>query len=1226
MKFIRFALLALFFAPFASFAAPSEFAVAAQVLAAAKNADIQQVQILVNNGANVNYVDNTGLSLVCTALMNNDVRAAQILQMYGADASQCDRQIRNYRTRNVPERTGGLFGGLSTAQSMTLAAAGAAVVIGGLFLLTDVFDHDNNNSSSGGSSSGGGHGGGSGGGSGTDTGTAWSAGVLPYGPAMITAAAESANYQKNLATFYSQYLISEGVTDTSGTQTQIPNTPNYENFQLMTNATAASQNYLLLMRGYSPLARGYLGMRTMRNLETHAPLSISQYSLGDTPVEGGRPINVALITADGVNALDGTSLQDRFVVWTTYSGNASVNDANNNMISSKYYNNQVTIVNNSDLSDDTSVEDATLLSSFDLSGSGTAIHNSLANDSDNLLAKIVGGNLATNPTGDFVGFMPNGQMTIYRTGGGNAMESLSAPVAAGTCVGNTISDGDTIGLFDQNLTATVSGNSVVLSNADYTYRGYIGADGLLYMDSDGDGVVDMGYTISDNVISQTKQLVTSDYYNYTALLDAGLRSRMNIEIGTRSPVSVVANVSVIEPLHSRNAYTITDMQEADFASLVFQDFVAGMYGASTTENLLLPAVQANAFFNNLGTGFVPLTIFSTGATIQRTPGTYTDAPMDATFENAVPLVYGNGVLEHLFMSVVAVGASTYGTETIVANSSTNPNPYQLAQWSVTDDGTTTSYKSRVCGIAGTGYNGIDPWCFAATGLTDEMATAAAAGAAGVLMSAFDYMSPQQIFTLMALTADGPFLNRLSDGTKLTPATLKSHLESLYVMPTSYQNRINAGEDYLEVFKEVFGYGVVNLERATTPGTNLYYYTNGKIVSSPNNAYWRAAMNTGFRSSSALNMGRSAINMSAYDVLESIDGSMSLPRVWENSFSFGADSVAGLYMGDILSDLKTRDEKEKGIQIGKMSFDISRTERGYDDGLGGLENMHFAYRANDWTFDAGFQHYLTDGESRFFGIANPILGLASNAVTGGAEYKLGAWSFGAHGFSGAITDDGLLESDPAASNIFEPMRLGLISGAGADVGWHGQSFSFNTSVGAVHESNTLLGAFGTGLLSIGSGDTNYIDFDATYRLSDTARLRARATFAHTRPSETADSIFEFSDLDSNAFAFGADFGNLSFGVSLPLATMRGTLTYDYADYSVVENTDGNFDLAITDAGRRSLDVAPRAREVRLNASYRHSFGEFTDGAFGFIYRVNPGNTDEFGNESIFMMKMSHRIGI
>ena len=149
MKLIRILIVSLFFAPIASFGASNDFMVAAQLLAAAKNADIQQVQSLVNAGADVNFVDSTGLSIVCTALMNNDVRAAQILQMYGADASKCDTQIKKYNNRTKPRSSGGLFSGLSSAQSISLTAAGAAVVVGGLFLLTDLFDPGNDNDSAG---------------------------------------------------------------------------------------------------------------------------------------------------------------------------------------------------------------------------------------------------------------------------------------------------------------------------------------------------------------------------------------------------------------------------------------------------------------------------------------------------------------------------------------------------------------------------------------------------------------------------------------------------------------------------------------------------------------------------------------------------------------------------------------------------------------------------------------------------------------------------------------------------------------------------------------------------------------------------------------------------------------------------------------------------------------------------------------------------------------------
>ena len=106
----------------------------------------------------------------------------------------------------------------------------------------------------------------------------------------------------------------------------------------------------------------------------------------------------------------------------------------------------------------------------------------------------------------------------------------------------------------------------------------------------------------------------------------------------------------------------------------------------------------------------------------------------------------------------------------------------------------------------------------------------------------------------------------------------------------------------------------------------------------------------------------------------------------------------------------------------------------------------------------------------------------------------------------------------------------------------------------------------------------------------------------------------------------DAGNFSFIVSAPLAISSGAVMYPYANYEVVEKDDDKYDLNITDAHIANINLRPEAREVRFTGTYRHNFGEFTDGAFGFIYRVNPNNTSEFGNESIFMMKLTHRVGI
>ncbi|MDR1360780.1 MAG: ankyrin repeat domain-containing protein, partial [Rickettsiales bacterium] len=762
----------LFIAMPSALLAASDFQTAAQLLSAAKNADIGQVQALVNNGADVNFVDNTGLSIVCTALMNKDVRAAQILQMYGADASRCDQQIKKYNNKQPKTESGGLFGGLSTAQSLALTAAGAAVVVGGVMLLGGGFgsggggagassgDRPNNN-------------GNNNSGNGTATGTA----ALPYGPAMPNATSENTNYIANLNVYS-------------------PGTPGIlaDNFYLMNNTGA--QNYLLIMHGYSPLARGYSGMRTLRNTATYAPLSLSNINLGPDAVQGGRPVNVALITANGVNAISDSSLGDKLTPWTTCNGTncATVSAASNDMISSKYYNNKINRgTDNGSLSDDTTAEDSALLSMLDLSGSGTAINSTSATNDDNILAKIVGGNLSGYTNADYVGFMPNGQMTIFRTGGGTGFKAVPGGATAA---------------FDSG-TDTIGGVAV----------SYIGADGFYYVDTNADGAVDTAYLVAGAVATVAKQLGDIDYYNYKALYNAGILWAAGDGVsGGRSRPDIVANASVVSGLHLRDAKTLSWITSSANKTTDFFSWINEYYDRDTTDGAVagtdaFPATDAYNFFMGLGTNFSPLVIFSTGAF--ETDSAWSGPTLEAGFENAAPLVFSNA--EHLFASVVAVHIN--GTGTTCTGSGCSVSGYSpggkiaLSQWGTDTNGDSiadTFYKARSCGIAGRGAGGIDPWCFAAAGMTDEMAVASFAGAAGAVKGAFSYMDSKQIFALLALTADGAYLG--SNGTGLPGSTpiawtaggLASYLQSMYELPAEAQFRVDGGEDYLTVFKEVFG--------------------------------------------------------------------------------------------------------------------------------------------------------------------------------------------------------------------------------------------------------------------------------------------------------------------------------------------------------------------------------------------------------------------------------------
>ena len=1245
MKYIRILLLSLFIMPFAAHAASSEFMVAAQLLSAAKNADIQQVQLLINNGADVNFVDSSGMSIVCTALMNNDVRAAQILQMYGADASKCDRQIRNYKSKNTTRGSGGLFGGLSSAQSMTLAAAGAAVVVGGLLLLTDVLDpgNDNSNANTGGSHN-------TGGNTGGNTSGATAAGKTAVGPAFFTSDGKvnytTAAYNTNLE----QWNPSAGGVkkwDFNYFRLKIGTEDNPDNYKDAGGITVAMQNYLLMMHGYSSFANGYLGQTTFRDTANNPQKAAYE----------GKPVLVSLITENGINPSGSADRGEGIVYGLTAATDAQTARTD------KYLN-----------YDNPTSENSTVVlgaekGGFDLSGSGTAM-NPFASANQNALAKIIGGwNGSARSTGDLYGFVPNGQLAVLRTGGGYKWTDVADPtsgtvmgtVTKGTGsatdqmeIGDTITiDGKTYklslattGTTENNTTITVGGKKFNLSAASKLLRGactssnaddctnvsdiaiYVGTDGYYYVNTTGGNRPDAVYVVKNNNIYTQKEYKAADIQNYSAMLLARTHGAAAIANAALNPKSRSVSYLTMDGLNvAFNLNSGTDKKT------VFANMVNKYYGADSST---VEGAAANTLFGMYNTT-LPIIVNPAGEFEFGLGDGKSPTVLDATFENYAPLLYGNN-LQRMFMTVVAVGHTngTSAADTIGGygnGTGSSYGPLYLSTWSdtrgtpeTTDD---VMYQSRKCGVAGsgTGGSGIDPWCFAAAGPTTEMATAAAAGAVAAVQGAFPYMTNDKLFTLLALTADGAYLGSTDSGTSMTKANLVSYLRAMYSLPPEYNDKIGTADEYLAAFKDVYGYGLINLERALTPNKQLYYYNSGKIVGTNGNAYWRAASNTTFRTSSAFSPRMATISAPFFDKLESVDGEMAMPRIWKNEFAVGAQSRRGLYMGDVLGDLRVRDVAAPRTQIGNLGFSMTTSNRAWADNLGGLDTMRFDYDTGNWNFAAGYQRYMTDGASRFGGMANPILGLASNAVATDVEYGAGNWAFGARAFSGAITSEKLLDNDPTISSQYAPARLGLISGVQSHAKWHHGAFEMTTAIGSANETNTILGAQTGGLLDMGAGHTTYIDSEFAYRPTNELAFKLRGTFARTTSDMTGgDFILGMSDIYSDAFGFEMNAGHFTLGLSRPLGVLRGTMQYSYADYDIIDTAEGRYDIGVSDAGVRDIDLRPDAREYRISGAYRHALGAFTDGAIGFIYRINPNHTDAFGNEFIFMLKLNHRLGI
>ncbi len=1213
MKFIRFLGILAFLFPCVSFAASSDFQNASQLLSAARRGDIQTVQVLINRGADINYTDSTGLSLVCTAVMNNDTRAVQVLQMYGADASNCDRQIKNYRQKKrmaVQGEESGFFSGLSSSHVLLLSAVGVAAVIGGVALLTDAFDAKNNNGSS---SSGGSHSGGGGGGGSTTSLTTLFSQNLPYGPSCSgTSCTPDYDFWENSDDF--AYMSDTSEQDTF--------------------------NYLMVARAYDAFARGYLGMSTIRVASDLSPFDLSSfgyYPEGGVP-GGGKPVNVAMITGSGVNPTG--SAADKVIPWVDSSQISIVQAAcasgdtddciqktkDATKLSHKYYNYG-------------SEATADEIAAFDLTGAGTVFDG--ATDEDTKLAKIIAGwegdELAS---ADFYGFIPNGQLTVYKTGTNHGWTTPSSyDVVTGgsyTMAGTSLAAGDTLVLFGKTLTiqSVSDGNFVAVAGSgtnQQTYHGYIQGD-QLYIDSNANGFINQVYTMeSENTLTLTQ--VMPDYKNYAAI-DSALRLQDSGEYVT----NVVANLALTSSSSSLSYATVGgakvlyDLASTDALKIsTYLGLINNYYNLDTADDTTVntPGQDANNAFTYLGNYQKQLLINPAGRSLFGIGEGKSLVAQEATFENFAPVVYNN--LQNFFATVVAVKPnSTTGTAdvTIDEYNTSGAGKLELATWTDTND-TSTTYTSRMCGLTGTGNGGaMNPWCFAAPGTTDMEATAAMAGSVALVKSAFNYMTPDQIFLLLALSADGPYLNAAA----LKEAgydNITSFLQAKYSLPSNLET---SDDQYLQNFKTAFGFGMINLERATRPGTNIYFYSAAdkekkKIISSDGNAFWGTVVTsstTNPRASTVLN-GKGIIRTSFFDVIESADGSVSLPRVWNSEISLNNDLRRGLYMGDVLAEFSVDSTNKRSNKICNMAFNMSMSPRAYYDNFNGLDNLQVSFSNEKYDLDAGYQRYLTDGESRFNGRANGVLSLVSNSVSSGAKYKSGNFAFGAHAFSGTITDENLLENDPVVTLQFEPGRLGFANGGAIDFAYNKDKFNMAVSFGNMNETNTVLGSISDGLLSLNGADTQYVDMVANYKPFEKVNLSMRATFADTEANVGNGIISELSNIKSNAFAVGADLYGFNFTAAMPLAVVDGKMGYDYATLSVVEN-DGQYNVVAENPHTEYIDLAAQKRELRFSGSYKKSLGEFTDAGFGFIYRVNPGNTNAFGNESILMFKIHHRLGI
>jgi hypothetical protein len=648
-----------------------------------------------------------------------------------------------------------------------------------------------------------------------------------------------------------------------------------------------------------------------------------------------------------------------------------------------------------------------------------------------------------------------------------------------------------------------------------------------------------------------------------------------------------------------------------------------------------PSNWANQLFTNGSNNSNQMIIFGAGDyNVSDSPFT----PLTATFENLAPKLYPG--LEHLFMTAVAVGAQngtgTYNNVTTY-NPATSHASNKITLSSYTNNATNESFASRACGVvAGRGTGSIDPWCFAAPGLTSDQAVAALAGSVGTLQSAFGFsqgtsvgMTMRQLFTLLAVTSD-----RLS--------LSADELKNKYLLPADYQTRVNNGDDYKTVFAEVFGYGLPNLQRATLPGSKVYVFQISgaidKLISSNGNACWsesgavcapRAAVpvnsamiaRTAILPSSAFGAKLNGITMPMFDMVQSLDGELSMPRIFTQSLEF--QNIRGSL--DLLENFRSfgNDELITALDSGGVRLAF---RNGYDE-IENQNNMREVALMLDG--DKSFASIGYKANAR--GLSNDtafnskdaigVMGLASDNVHSTAGLKYGKFKIGLGGFMGnvKVSDNLAHDMDAISPNLGKIYGYNMVAGMDMD------KVSFGVAAGQAVETDTILGAYGAGLMEMGGSTTQFIRANSAWNIMDDIRLSMSAEIARTNPMQATNFMMsEVSSFTSTAAAAQLDLGKLSVGASLPLAVIDGHVKYLDVRMENVEASHG-YDLLVNSSDR-TINMANTEREVRLNMAYRMDLGQFTNANVGAIYRINPDNSSQFGNESILMFKLRHKLGI
>jgi len=523
----------------------------------------------------------------------------------------------------------------------------------------------------------------------------------------------------------------------------------------------------------------------------------------------------------------------------------------------------------------------------------------------------------------------------------------------------------------------------------------------------------------------------------------------------------------------------------------------------------------------------------------------------------------------------------------------------LSVVSVKSDNSISDFSNR-CGVA-------KNWCLAAPGEITQ-STGYAIPAVGQQISSRGYYSDLQGTSFAAPNVSGAVAVLLGAFPQLTPERV------VRILLNTATDLGAAGVD------DIYGYGLVNLDRATSP-TDSGWTLASVGASAPVSFY-----SSGFGLSSAFGNVLAKNNTS----LIFLDG-------------YGKDYTVPLTMvGKNLQDRKTT--FDKFTQLGSSDFDNSiklaeSTNLSFSNAVdnGGIDKIHdqklakfsfqsavpvgsenvnlaFNYKANlaNMLSSSGYNE-KPENLMASDAYKNPYLSIAGDNVSSSVVgYGFGNYSMRMASYVGDERADNYayrFDNKKAVSGVFDEYTYSS----------NDKKSSLSLNGGVMIEKNGMLGSETSGAFAIDNSSTYHSGISGKYALAENVSLIANYNLGLTQVSASSDSIFtNFNNITTNSFAAGVEFANVKndgdvfgFAASQPLRVASGsaglTLPVDVAsDGSVLYQN-------------RNLNLSPSGREFDVESYYNVKFSRDAEFSLNGILRFNPNNDAQASNDATILGK-------